>query len=720
MTIACAFVLLSSLANVSMGQAVDVEVPYWKLAPEPLPPNAKSIAVVSVTSAKSRKHHEIKSRQLKLSETGAETLTQMLSQDPYLLMREVDVTNPFDLQQFWSAMGRKVDPRRIGNDAKVDVAITFKVDLDVDNKIGEDTGKKLKKKGWDILRPHIPGGRHIPRSREETRETHYSGHVTISIKANDTKTGRQLASHMHNYDLPDITEEFDKSRPQIPPSYDDYLENNVQTHIDHFVAQICHQNRTKLLRVEASPDPNCSKAIDLLQNSQFYDAIEVLKAVVSNNPSDHKAQYALAVTHHSGDEYTQAEAAYRAAKNAGAQDEVDWALDAIKTAKRLDPRSSAVTHVEPSPRPNAGTRTPNTPSQTITVEGDDTGPTRKVAIARARTKALQSVFDTPPTKADKERFASYRNPNSNLIRNILLVMAEELVDFSSAEATRGAGGEYYAQVEASVSMDQLRDFWTRFDNFIKVRGLPHVMVVINETIKGRPVGEYNSQVAIAISQLLNESGIGNVISPEAFDEDLAIRIRQATSENDFARVQSLLDDKGIDLVISGTANSHGPRGRNKRCSATITVRGWKKPFNREIFAHNTPPSMQSIVPSGPDAAQEALRVIGAEVARNVVDSLIFNWATEAFQGGTVMVVVRHLDGAHKNAIVEQLRTIPGVSSVRLQTFNPRLNVPRAEFEIQTGLDEPALESAISAHSFGSFKLVFRNPEAGRLVFDVEE
>jgi hypothetical protein len=314
----------------------------------------------------------------------------------------------------------------------------------------------------------------------------------------------------------------------------------------------------------------------------------------------------------------------------------------------------------------------------VTVEATGEG----VSEDEARNDALRKALEQG---AGVEIASHSEVENFELIRDTIYARSEGVVtEFKVLKKEDGAGGLVYVTIQAKVDKNAVASTWAAVQNVLDQMGQPGIMVFISEHVDNVPMDE--SMLEAAIADHLLESGfrLFSRAQKEALRDK---RIDEATRKGDLQLLQSLANDFGAEIFITGTADANAAGmshagGLNLamyNCDAVVKM---YYTDTAELLVTKSLPAKRggarNYKTHSRQAGRVALKNAGEDLVKQVYTSVMKQWSTRISAGGYVELEVRNVSMGDAIKIKKKLADIPKVERVNGPKFSNKV----ATFRIQ--------------------------------------
>ena len=341
-------------------------------------------------------------------------------------------------------------------------------------------------------------------------------------------------------------------------------------------------------------------------------------------------------------------------------------------------------------------------------------------LANARDRAIEDAL----RRAVEQAVGTYIQ-SETVVQNFMLVKDEILSrarGFVQSYKVVSEGKEdpttYTVTVDALVRLGDVAD---AVEELIERAGRPRIMVLVHETVDGRPSESHEAEDAL-ISAFKERSDRFLILDPETVSRNIEASKARAALAGDLKAASSIGLMAGADLVIVGTAKVRHVRqevyGTSWESSqATVSAEAvWTG--TGEIIAAESSAATKTVA-AEQQTGISALREACSGLVDRMLPKLLEYWRKEAFgTGKTVQMVVRGLSslsdlGSFETSLRYSLR---GIKKLRQRSFEGGT----ALYDLEAVSDGVQIARELETKNLSPFKVKVISASRNRLEVQVSK
>lgn len=341
-------------------------------------------------------------------------------------------------------------------------------------------------------------------------------------------------------------------------------------------------------------------------------------------------------------------------------------------------------------------------------------------LANARDRAIEDAL----RRAVEQAVGTYIQ-SETLVENFMLVKDEILSrarGFVKSYKVVSEGREdpttYAVTVEALVKLGDVTD---AIEQLIERAGRPRIMVLVNETVDGRPSESHEADAAI-VAAFREKSERFLLLDPEVVSRNIEASKARAALAGDVKAASSIGLMAGADLVIVGTAEVRHIRqevyGTSWESSqAKVSAKAiWTS--TGEIIASESSSATRTVA-AEQQTGISALREACSGLVEAMLPKLLEYWRKEAFgTGKTIQMVVRGIPslsdlGSFETSLRYSLR---GIKKLRQRSFEGGV----ALYDLEAVSDGVQLARELETKNLSPFKVKVISASRNRLEIKVSK
>jgi hypothetical protein len=296
-------------------------------------------------------------------------------------------------------------------------------------------------------------------------------------------------------------------------------------------------------------------------------------------------------------------------------------------------------------------------------------------------------------------------------------------DYEILAKGQSAEGGWECTIKATLSRTTLHDDLAAFHILLESMEKPKVMVIVTENNVGNdePV---NRAAESAIIKFLKDPYDFELVDPSVVASIRSSEAKMARIAGDAAAAAQIASAYGAQVVIVGDAIGRVAEGLSqnlggmKSVQADVTLRAINCATGRIIAAADAHGAQVHISPN--TAGTKAIAKAATKASENLLDAVIEDWNKLLNNGMQLAVTVQGVTTFRtKNAVVQTLRSISGVSAVRERGWNSTSNMLQADVQYKGNANGFATQTDGYKMSMGGGSLAITGLEGTRVGIAVQ-
>lgn len=303
----------------------------------------------------------------------------------------------------------------------------------------------------------------------------------------------------------------------------------------------------------------------------------------------------------------------------------------------------------------------------LIVEGSGESVNRDEALMAAKRDAIEKGIGTILlSQTEVENFMVKRD--MIVTKTIGAVKKYDIISESKA-----ADGLVKIRIKAQLSRSAMRNDLAAFHILIESMEKPRVMVIISENNIGNDEPS-NQSAESAVLKFLKDPYEFDLVDPDIVAEIRSSKQKMAELAGDAKAAVALGLQHGAEVIITGNAVSRKAEEISKNLGgmisvqADITLRAVNCTTGRIIGSESAHAAKVHVSPN--TAGNQAIDKAARTAAGKLLDAIIKDWQNQLNNGVPISVTINGVSAfKHKTAVINSLKTLAGVSTVRERNWN---------------------------------------------------
>ncbi len=314
----------------------------------------------------------------------------------------------------------------------------------------------------------------------------------------------------------------------------------------------------------------------------------------------------------------------------------------------------------------------------IVVEGLGRGANEAEALMAAKRDAVEKGIGTVLlSQTEVENFMMKRDM-------IITKTMGAVKKYDVISKTKAADGVHEIRIKAVLSRSTMHSDLAAFHILLESMDKPKVMVIIKENNIGNDEPT-NRAAENAIIKFLKTPYDFDIVDPSIVASIRSSQEKMAKLAGDAAGVASIGTMYGAEVVITGTAISRVAEnisynlGGMKSVQADVTLRAVNCTTGRIIATGDAHSAKVHISPN--TAGTMAISAASKKATSNLLDAIIEDWNKQINNGIPLIVSIKCVNTFRdKNAVVQTLKSIPGVVTVHERGWNDESKILQTDVQ----------------------------------------
>jgi len=310
--------------------------------------------------------------------------------------------------------------------------------------------------------------------------------------------------------------------------------------------------------------------------------------------------------------------------------------------------------------------------ETISVEGTGIGINHDEALLAAKRDAIEKgIGMVLLSQTEIENFMVQRDM-------IVTRTTGAVKEYDIISENKVTDGTFEIKIKASLSKTSMREDLAAFHVLIESMEKPKVMIVISEENCGNwePT---NQSAENAILKFLKDPYEFDLIDPNVSASIKSSKQKMAQLNGELSAAVSIGNQNGAEVLITGTAVSRRAEGLSQNLGgmvsvqADVTLKAINCSTGRIIGSESSHAAKVHI--SDLTAGNQAITKAAEIAISKLLDGIIKDWQNQVNNGLPLSVnISKVLTFRQKNAILQTLKNIPGISTVRERTWDSQSSI----------------------------------------------
>jgi hypothetical protein len=314
--------------------------------------------------------------------------------------------------------------------------------------------------------------------------------------------------------------------------------------------------------------------------------------------------------------------------------------------------------------------------QDVVAEGTGLGANQSEALMNAKRDAIEKgIGMILLSRTEIENFMTKRD-------QVITKTMGSVKTYEKISETKASDGLFEIKIKAVLSRSLINDDLASFHILLETMDKPKVMVIVEEKNCGSALSTNKSAENAIISFLKTPYDF------EMVDQSVTESIRgndekMARLRGDNAAAAAIGATYGAEVIIKGNAEAMEAEGMNanlggmKSVQADVTLRAINCTSGRIIAAGDGHGAKVHISPA--TAGSMAIKQASEKAVKALLNSVIEDWNKQINNGISLSLTIKNVTSfREKNAVIQTLQAMSGVSAVRERTWNDASSLLEAD------------------------------------------